>query len=162
DVVYWANDKIEYGRDITFTDLCTHLEYVELREYAGGERWSDAGSREKLALRFYLAKAIAKATPAQGHLSALYDRFADHLTTQDIVISFNWDCVLETALRKAGLPYSYNNFADECLSLCKLHGSINWRLGEPARFGTPTNTLGWEPVGFAQGMVTQEIWHSAQ
>ena len=49
--------ELDYSK-VNFSELCTFLEYIELREYGGGERWSDAGSREKLALKFYLAKTI--------------------------------------------------------------------------------------------------------
>ena len=51
-----------------FSRLCTHLEFIELREYAGGERWSDDGSREKLALKFFLAKAIALSTRSDDEI----------------------------------------------------------------------------------------------
>ena len=59
---------------VNFSALCTYLEYIELTEYGGGERWSDAGSREKLALRFYLAKTLAEHTPwATSSLSCTLD-----------------------------------------------------------------------------------------
>ena len=44
--------------ELKFSELGTFLEFNELREYGGGERWSEYGSREKLALRFYLAKTL--------------------------------------------------------------------------------------------------------
>ena len=97
---------------IDFSDLCTFLEYIELREYGGGERWTDAGSREKLALRFYLAKTMAESTPSADKLPDLYVKFAEQLHQRDIVISFNWDGLLEVALSKLGKSYTYN-FEDE-------------------------------------------------
>ena len=148
-----SNEPINY-ESLSFSDLCTHLEFAELREYAGGERWSDAGSREKLALRFYLAKALVRATPPDDNIPELYLEFARQLNDGDIVVTFNWDILLERALEKIGRKYSYN-FEKDHVKLCKLHGSINWRLGAPSRFGKPVNSLDWQPIGFTEGGLLQ-------
>lgn len=117
---------------VSFSELCTFLEFIELREYGGGERWCENGSREKLALRFYLAKTIAERTPIIESVPQLYLDFASQLHERDIVISLNWDGLLEVALEAIGKTYTYTyNFSDEpAIKLCKLHGSVNWRLGE--------------------------------
>lgn len=134
---------------VDFAELCTFLEFNELREYAGGERWSDAGSREKLALRFYLAKTIARLTPRPADIPPLYLRFAEQLHRGDHVITFNWDTLLEIALLRVGKDFTYNGDTSGAIRLSKLHGSINWRLGEPSDyFSRPVNTLGWEPLGY--------------
>jgi len=145
---------------VSFSELCTFLEFIELREYGGGERWCENGSREKLALRFYLAKTIAERTPTIEHVPQLYLDFASQLHERDIVISLNWDGLLEVALEAIGKTYTYN-FSDEpAIKLCKLHGSVNWRLGEPSLWGKPVNTLGWRSLDFTKGMMTREIYHS--
>jgi len=157
----WSVDgEVDYS-SLSFSELCTHLEYIELSEYGGGERWSDEGSREKLALRFYLAKCIARATPNANVIPDVYLEFAQQLTDRDVVISFNWDCLLELALLSVGKNYSYN-FGDNCIRLVKPHGSINWRLNRPKNLKGPVNTLGWNPIGFAQGLIEQEIWHTPE
>ena len=158
DLIPAHKGRVDYSK-FSFSDLCTHLEFVELREYGGGERWSHAGSREKLALRFYLAKTIVEHTPSPNAVPELYLQFAEQLSERDIVISFNWDGLLELALTAVGKKYTYN-FADDHVLLCKLHGSVNWRLGEPRNLREPINTFGWSPIGFAQGMIDQEIWQS--
>ncbi|MCZ6733462.1 MAG: hypothetical protein O7B27_13115 [Gammaproteobacteria bacterium] len=145
---------------IDFSDFCTYLEYVELREYGGGERWANTGSREKLALRFYLAKTIAEHTPSKASIPPMYVEFAEQLHKGDIVISFNWDGLLEVALQRVGKPYTYNFSAEDHIKLCKLHGSVNWRLDEPNNLGTPVDTLGWESLRFTEGMMTTEIFHT--
>jgi hypothetical protein len=145
---------------ISFSELCTFLEFIELREFGGGERWCDNGSREKLALRFYLAKTIAECTPSISSLPQLYRGFAAQLHQGDIVISLNWDGLVEVALEAVGKRYTYN-FSDQgAIKLCKLHGSVNWRLGDPNQWGTPVNTLGWQSMEFTKGMMTREIYHS--
>lgn len=154
-----TDGKVDYS-GVDFSDLCTFLEYIELREYGGGERWTNAGSQEKLALRFYLAKTIAEHTPSESDLPDLYVEFASQLHERDIIISFNWDGLLEVALRKLGKPYTYNFGEKNAIKLCKLHGSLNWRLDTPNNLGTPVDTLGWESLRFTEGMLDTEIYHT--
>lgn len=145
---------------VSFSELCTFLEFIELREYGGGERWCENGSREKLALRFYLAKTIAELTPSAKSIPQLYIDFAAQLHERDIVISLNWDGLLEVALEAVGKTYTYNFSDEQSIKLCKLHGSVNWRLGEPSQWGKPVNTLGWQSLEFTKGMMIREIYHS--
>ncbi|MCI0562361.1 MAG: hypothetical protein MN733_28075, partial [Nitrososphaera sp.] len=151
--------EVDYS-GVDFSDLCTFLEYIELREYGGGERWTNAGSREKLALHFYLAKTIAEHTPSESDLPDLYVEFAAQLHERDIIISFNWDGLVEVGLQKLGKPYTYNFGEENVIKLCKLHGSINWRLDGPNNLGTPVDTLGWESLKFTEGMLDTEIYHT--
>jgi hypothetical protein len=155
------DDDLDLSR-VSFSELCTFLEFVELREYGGGERWCENGSREKLALRFYLAKTIAEQTPVIGSIPQLYLDFAAQLHERDIVISLNWDGLLEVALEAVGKIYTYNFSDNSAIKLCKLHGSVNWRLGEPNQWGEPVNTLGWQSLDFTKGMMTREIYHSPE
>jgi hypothetical protein len=145
--IQWDREDPDFS-SLSFSDLCTHLEFVELREYAGGERWSDAGSREKLALRFYLAKAIIEKTPSK--IPKLYLTFASQLRTGDIIISFNWDCLLEAAIEHVGKRYTYTHDEDR-IKIWKPHGSLNWRLGEAIHLGKKINTLDWKAIGFNEG-----------
>jgi hypothetical protein len=146
---------------LSFSDLCTFLEFIELREYGGGERWCENGSREKLALRFYLAKTIVESTPSTSSVQKLYLDFATQLHERDIVVSLNWDGLLEVALDAVGKTYTYN-FSDKgAIKLVKLHGSVNWRLGEHTVLGRTVNTLGWQSLKFTEGMMTREIYHSS-
>lgn len=151
--------ELDLGK-LRFADLCTFLEFIELREYGGGERWNENGSREKLALRFYLAKALVERTPEARSVSQLYRDFAAQLHEKDVVVSMNWDGLLEVALEAVGKAYTYNLTDRNAIKLCKMHGSVNWRLGEPKSYGEPANTLAWKSLGFKNGMMTREIYHS--
>ena len=144
----------DYER-LSLAEICTFLHYVELREHAGGERWSDAGSRENLALRYFIAKTVVERTPIGSSIPAVYLRFAKQLLESDVVISFNWDYLLEAALLQLGLGYSYS-FEDKAVPLAKLHGSVDWRLGLP-----DVPSLSWEPIGFSDGL-TQTPIHSSR
>ena len=93
---YHGDDELDYSK-VDFSHLFTFLEYIELREDGGGERWSSEGSKEKLALRFYLAKTIAEHTPKIDDIPQIYIDFANQIQERDVIISFNWDCLLEIA-----------------------------------------------------------------
>ncbi len=123
---------------------------MELREFGGGERWSEHGSRERLALKFFLAKVIAIATPDASTLPAYYLRFARDLTPNDVVVTFNWDVLLEKVLRHVGTEYSYTGEADKILIL-KLHGSLNWISGEPRAMAPHARSFAYRPIGYAGG-----------
>lgn len=153
--------NIDYS-SVSFSDLCTFLEYIELREYGGGERFSKDGSREKVSLRYYLSKTIIDSTPEGVCIPQLYLDFANELHNGDIVISFNWDPLLERSLNVAGKEYTYNGSNTNAIRLIKLHGSVNWRLGEPYDFQKSKINLHWESMGFTDGMMDQEIYHSSK
>jgi hypothetical protein len=92
---------------LSFSEVCTFLHYCELSEYAGEQRWSSYGSRELLAFRFYLAKAISSLTPDYQDIPQLYIDFVKQLKAGDIIISFNWDCLLEKTLLNLNKSFSY-------------------------------------------------------
>lgn len=115
-------------RNVSLPDLCTFLDYVELRESGGREKWSDHGCRERLALKHYLAKAVMNTTPSPDNVPKLYKAFAAQLRETDVIISFNWDCLLENALTSVATSYTYGASYSSTL-LCKMHGSVHWRIG---------------------------------
>lgn len=152
---------VDYSQ-LSFADLCTFIEYIELKEFGGGERWNDSGCREKLALKFYLSLAVARATPIAGQIPVLYLDFARQLRPTDLVVTFNWDCLLEAALIEVGVPFRYPSMAngtagsEPCVEVTKLHGSVNWRLGLP-RCEAEFNWIG---LGFTNGMMSEDVYFS--
>jgi hypothetical protein len=143
-------------RTLSLSEICTFLHYQELREYGGGERWSDAGSGENLALQYFIAKEVALRTPALSDVPELYRRFAEQLHPGDIVISFNWGTLLEIAVEAVGKQYAYE-VSDGRIAIFKLHGSINWRLGVPEN-----PVMAWHPFDFTKGMMREEIFCTEQ
>lgn len=143
---------------LNFSELCTFLEFIELREYGGGERWNQNGSREKLALRYYLAKTIVARTPKPSAVPSLYLEFAAQLHPRDFVISFNWDGLLEAALLAIGKPYTYDRSDENAITISKLHGSVNWHLGEPQRLDGNPPKLPWKEMDFGSGMMERSLY----
>lgn len=156
--ICFQKDYIDFNA-VDFAQFCTFLEYIELREYGGGERFSDKGSKENIAFKYYLSKAIAMNTPTDDEIPEMYREFAKQLHMYDIVITFNWDTLLEMALKSVGKTYAYCNFENKeaDVYICKLHGSINWRLGDTLFLQRPNLT--WEPLNFKTGMMDNEIYY---
>lgn len=143
-VAFGLGDTEPDWKKLNFSDLCTFIDYVELREQGGDEQWSNEGCRERLALKHYLGKTIAQLTPTDGQVPELYRQFALQLRTEDVVITFNWDTLLEHALRAVGKPYTYGTRENDVL-LIKMHGSINWRRTKIQDLLFPEQ-LPWSPL----------------
>lgn len=154
------SERVDYAA-VGFSELCTFLEYIELREYGGGERWSDNGSKEKINLRYYLAKTLMEMTPEGNDIPPLYIEFAKELHDKDIVLSFNWDPLLERALEHVGKEHTYR-FEEKKIKLCKLHGSVNWRLGEVKDFLKSPINLEWSSMEYTEGMMEVEMYYSSK
>jgi hypothetical protein len=152
------NESINYA-DVGFSELCTFLEYIELREYGGGARASDNGSREKVNLRYYLAKTLMKMTPEGDQIPPLYLDFANELNENDIVLSFNWDLLLERALIQAGKGFTYV-YDEKKIKIYKLHGSVNWRRDVAPYYFKSNVDLQWESMKLTEGMMDVEIYYS--
>jgi hypothetical protein len=92
---------------------------------------ANASSRPKAAeivldaLRRFIRDKCASLAKCRGP----YDRLVASIDPTTVVISFNWDVLLELALRRAGRAYSYLSSSGSARShtlLLKPHGSINW------------------------------------
>jgi len=154
----YDDKEVDYSK-VDFSHICTFLEYIELREYGGGERFSNIGSREKVALRYFLAKTIVENTPLADDIPQLYLDFADQLHEHDIIITFNWDLLLEITLLKIGKSYTYNWDNDGSIKISKLHGSVNWRIGKP-HLETSFDILKWKPLHPEYDRTEAEIYQS--
>lgn len=146
-------EEVDYSK-VDFSKLCTYLEYIELREYGGGERASEYGSREKESLKYYLSKTIAEHTPSLHNLPQIYIDFVKQLHVHDIILTFNWDLLLEIALTKVGKSYTYTFEKENIIRISKLHGSINWQLYKQFR------TLPSESLKYAEGIMENELYAS--
>lgn len=58
--------------------------------------------------------------------SDLLSKFADNLREGDVVITFNWDNLIERSLFAQTKKVNFKKRDDEAVSVFKLHGSINW------------------------------------
>lgn len=102
-----------------------------------------------------MSKAIAQDTPELDEIPKHYIEFAKQLTSDDVVVTFNWDLLLEKAIQKAGSRFSYY-FDESKIHIIKLHGSINWINNEPRTMLETRPDFKYRPLGFREGLMENE------
>ena len=93
-------------------------------------------------LQWYIIKLIQEKT--KGRLPKLYDKFLLKVMEENsIIISFNYDLIVESVLTKLKKSYSYEpeKQLNEKLLILKLHGSGNWSYCENCK--EPTSYDGY-------------------
>ena len=118
-------------------DLERVLAYSHRKHYLrllGSDEYFADGSRSIVATRRAIQQILIQATPSDT--PKLYRDFAQRLCPRDVVLTFNYDTLLEQALDDIGKPYTLTpecwlktgrgGFEPKFVDLLKLHGSIDW------------------------------------
>ena len=133
------------GREIAAdkVDFEDFMKYLDIEHYLGvrgSDTWSEDGNEGTIVTKTLIGKILAQKINKLTKMPDLYLEFARRLEPNDIVITFNYDTLLENALDEVGKPYRlfldrYKR-VDEYLSeiaedsdeviLLKMHGSIDW------------------------------------
>jgi hypothetical protein len=100
----------------------------------GSDEYFAHGSRSIVAARRAIQRVLINATPVET--PSLYRDFAKHLSPDDVVLTFNYDTLLEQSLESIGKSYTLTpewwlardtpESGQEHVDLIKLHGSIDW------------------------------------
>ncbi|WLD57729.1 SIR2 family protein [Salinispirillum sp. LH 10-3-1] len=126
--------------NIDLEELMSFLDIEHFLGLRGSDTWSEEGNESQLMIRKAIGEVIHLKTPEANNLPDAYYRFAESLSPHDIVITFNYDIILERALEYVGKPYrlfqhrykeigEYSNTVDsekEEVIVLKLHGSVDW------------------------------------
>lgn len=128
-------ESINFEQFLGYLDIDFHL---GLR---GSDTWSRDGNEGQVVVKTLIGQILTEATPPPGRIPQFYVDFARQLEPDDIVLTFNYDILLERALEKAGVKYRLfperfktvqdggmgilDDRHDEVL-LFKLHGSVDW------------------------------------
>jgi hypothetical protein len=129
-----AVDEVDFEEFISFLDV---EHYLGLR---GSDTWSQEGNESQLALRWCIGKVLCRRLAALETLPVAYLRFAESLRPSDIVLTFNYDSLLERSLELTSRPYRLfpDRYSDigvtmhtidsskEEIVVLKLHGSADW------------------------------------
>ena len=118
-------------------DLERVLAYSHRKHYLrllGSDEYFEHGSRTIVAARHAIQRILTRATP--NDTPSLYRDFALRLSPSDVVLTFNYDTLLEQALDDIGKPYTLTpewwlktdpgGLGPKFVDLLKLHGSIDW------------------------------------
>jgi hypothetical protein len=133
------------GDDAEKIDIEAFAAYLDYRHsfgVLGSDTWSGAGNRDQLLLRWGIGRVLHGLTPPAGQLPGLYLEFAERLAPRDVVLTFNYDLVLERSLEAVGkkfrrFPSRFSEVspslgtvdtetASEEVTVLKPHGSIDW------------------------------------
>lgn len=124
-------------------DLELFMSYLDIEHYLGfrgSKTWSSEGNESQLMIRRAIGHVINARTPRADMLPDFYYQFADQLSVHDIVLTLNYDLVMEHSLQVVGKPFRrfperYKSVSEhggildidtEELVLLKLHGSLDW------------------------------------
>lgn len=132
---------------IDLEDLSDYLAYEHFLGLRGSDTWSDEGNEDQLMLRWGVGAAVHHLTPSAGDLPELYLDFARRLRPRDLVVTFNYDLVLERSLEAVGAKFRRFPFyvaetgflqdtvdderGRDDIRLLKMHGSVDWVSSAP-------------------------------
>ncbi len=126
--------------DVDLEEFMSFLDIEHFLRLEGSDTLSEHGNAAQLFVKRFIGQIIHELTPKTDELPQEYYDFAEGLSVNDIVITLNYDVILERALEHVGKPYrlfpnrfksigeSYNyvdSSKDEVVIL-KLHGSLDW------------------------------------
>lgn len=126
--------------EIYLEEFMSHLDIEHFLGLRGSDTWSEEGNESQIIVRKEIGSLIHNRTPQADRLPDAYYRFAEQLSLHDVIITFNYDIVLERALEHVGKPYrlfphrfkaihpSYSEVDSDIeeLTVFKLHGSVDW------------------------------------
>ncbi len=127
--------------DIDYEEFLGFLDVEHFLRLEGSDTHSDEGNASQLMVRCAIAEILHRLTPKEP--PALYRAFARKLNPFDVVFTFNYDTLLESALKAENVPYrlfpqryakigptmntvDHSKESDEEVIVLKLHGSIDW------------------------------------
>lgn len=128
------------SNDFDFEDFLGFLDVEHSLGFQGSDTLTKEGNKLQLVLKWLIAQVIVERTPTPDNLPECYLEFAKTLQSHDLVITFNYDTVLEASLDMVGKPYrlfptryteinemsgTVDSSHDEVVIL-KLHGSVDW------------------------------------
>lgn len=144
------DDYLEYrrvcdGEELRYedVDLETLMGFLDIEHHLGlrgGDTWSTHGNEGQVVIKTLIGQILSERTPAAGQIPELYVEFARRLRPDDVVLTFNYDVLLERALDQAGVayrlfPYRYKDVHEfsstidasrEEVTVLKVHGSVDW------------------------------------
>jgi hypothetical protein len=125
---------------VDFEDFMRFLDVEHYLGLRGSDTWSADGNEGTVVTKYLIGQILARHVTGLAEVPDLYIQFAKRLEPKDLVITFNYDTLLERSLDAIGKPYrlfaeryksvgelnaTLDTSGDEVVIL-KVHGSIDW------------------------------------
>jgi hypothetical protein len=135
-----AEGKRIQKEKINFEEFISFLDIEHFLGLKGKDNWSGEGNETQMIVRNLIGLILFnRQKQIDNNLWSLYEDFVSRLGPNDWIFTFNYDTILEQALKRKGIPhrlFPYRNklndddtissdMRDEVIVL-KLHGSIDW------------------------------------
>lgn len=134
--------EISGYEEINLEDFISYLDIEHFLGLKGKDTWSEEGNRSQILIRNLLSKILFERQQQMSKEKLnFYDKFVKRLKPYDVVITFNYDTVVESALERNDIPFRYHwdvfkklnddgsgelDLDRQEVVLLKLHGSIDW------------------------------------
>src|SRR5579859_7832893 len=123
---YEGLDQVDENSQRGFEELL-----IALRHVCAGADGNDPRHATLHVLRIGCARLLWQRQNELTKPSASYENFARRFfkpaeMRSNVVISFNWDLLMERSLQDAAVPWDYNSGSPGVTAVLKPHGSINW------------------------------------
>lgn len=127
--------------EIDLEEFVSYLDIEDFLRLSGSDHWSKAGNQSQILIRNYIANIIyQRQHKVQKKQLKLYDEFVKKLKPKDLIITFNYDTIVEDAFKRNNIPFRYYweksshdedgnlviDLESEDIILHKMHGSIDW------------------------------------
>ena len=86
---------------------------------------------QKRLSALHLLTDFLASTAASAESDQLLGKFVENLQCGDVVVTFNWDNLIERALRSLNKAVNFMHRDATAITVLKLHGSLNWALIPP-------------------------------
>lgn len=127
-------------KDINFEDFISYLDIEHFLQLKGSDHWSDEGNVSQIIVKNLIAYVLyKKESLIKDKDFVLYEKFAENLKPGDVIITFNYDTILERTFARKNIPFRLYPTRFESLNfgggtvkntdeivLLKMHGSIDW------------------------------------
>ena len=131
-----SEDTVLSPGEVEFEEFLSFLDVEHYLGIRGSNTHSADGNESQLVVKYFIGKTIHDCTPSREKIPECYFTFVKHLGPGDIVITFNYDILLEMCLDRIGQAYRLfpyrpaaaheSDLDDGEIVILKMHGSVDW------------------------------------
>ena len=122
--------------EIDFEEFLSFLDVEHYLWIRGSDTWSVDGNESQLIIKYFIGETIHNNTPSSDKIPVCYLTFVQNLEPGDIILTFNYDIMLERCLDYIKKPYrlfphkskvsDHSEIDNGEIVILKVHGSVDW------------------------------------